>query len=65
MVRTLNSRRTPVVPGRRLPSRHCIGLRSRHPHESGRTLGGLASIMKGIPEHAPTHWQGLQRDAGC
>ena len=33
------------VSGRRPPPRHRIGLRARHPHESGRTVGGSAFIM--------------------
>ena len=42
---TTYSRSTPGVLGRRPPPRHRIGLRARHPHESGRTVGGSSIIM--------------------
>ena len=45
MARTTYSRSTPVVPGRQPPPHHRIGLQARHPHESGRTLGGPDFIM--------------------
>ena len=42
---TTYSRSTPGVPGRRPPPHHRIGLRARHPHKLGRTVGGFAFIM--------------------